>query len=188
MKDASIQEGRMRKIVKLIVVMFYLVCAKQMPVSSYPFGKLGRYLRFVCARYLFKSCGKNVNIEGGADFGYGNLISIGDNSGIGVNAWIRAEIEIGKNVMMGPYVIIYGRDHNFQDINKPMNSQGMSSYSKIVIEDDVWIGSRATILKGVTVAQGSIIAAGSVVVKNVEAYTVVGGNPAKVIGRRIAGE
>jgi maltose O-acetyltransferase len=65
-----------------------------------------------------------------------------------------------------------------------MRQQGRADLKSVVIEDDVWIGTRAIILPGVTVHHGSIIAAGAVVTKDVPEYAIVGGNPAKVIKYR----
>ena len=65
-----------------------------------------------------------------------------------------------------------------------MWQQGFTEVDPIVIEDDVWIGARVIILKGVTIGKGSIIGAGSVVTKDVEPYSIVGGNPAKLIRKR----
>jgi len=92
-------------------------------------------------------------------------------------------IKIGSNVMIADAVCIRDSDHVHSDLSRPMNSQGIVS-SPVVIEDDVWIGRAAVILKGVRVGRGSIIAAGAVVTKDVEAYSIVGGVPARVIGRR----
>ncbi len=133
---------------------------------------------------MFKSCGDHVNLEAGADFGVGSNISIGDYSGIGINAWIRGDVEIGKYVMMGPQCIIYAVDHITSDLETPMCFQGMAPTKPVVIEDDVWIGSRVTILKNVRIGSGAIIGAGSVVTKDVPQLAIVGGNPAKVIRYR----
>ncbi len=175
----------MKKALKWFFFILYHYVAKKMPISCYPGGKLGTVLRRYCCKRLFKNCGKNVNIEKGADFLFGDTVEIGDNSGIGIDAWIRAELVIGSNVMMGPQVIIYGRYHNHDSTSLPMMMQGMGKYEAVRIEDDVWIGARAILLKGITIGKGSIIAAGSVVTKDVPPYTIVGGNPAKVIKRRI---
>jgi len=135
-------------------------------------------------RHLFRLCGTEVNIEHGADFGSGRLISIGNRSGIGVDAWIRADIIIGNDVMMGPRCTIYGRYHRFDRTDIPMNRQGMGAYDPIYIEDDVWIGACVIILKGVSIGKGAIIAAGSVVTKDVKPYSIVAGNPARLIRHR----
>jgi maltose O-acetyltransferase len=175
----------LKKIRKWLFFLLYYFVAKQLPVSCYPGGRLSKRLRYICSRILFKKCGADVNVERGADFLFGDTIEIGNRSGIGVDAWIRAELVVGNDVMMGPGVVIYGRYHNYERIDIPMNKQGMGDYSPINIEDDVWIGARAIVLKGVTIGKGSIIGAGSVVTKNVEPYSVVAGNPARVIGMRL---
>jgi len=124
-------------------------------------------------------------VEKGADFKYGNTISIGNRSGLGVDAWIRADLTIGDDVMMGPRCMIYGKYHNVARTDIPMMDQGMGDYDPIVIEDDVWIGANVTILKGVRIGKGSIIGAAAVVTKSVDPYSIVGGNPARLIRSRL---
>lgn len=131
---------------------------------------------------MLKKCGVNVNIERKSVFD--ENVSIGNNSGIGVNCQLLGPINIGNNVMMGPEVIIYTRNHRFDQIDIPMNLQGFQDYKPVSIGNDVWIGARVIILPGVNVGDGAILAAGAIVTKNVEPYTIVGGNPAKIIGHR----
>ena len=71
----------------------------------------------------------------------------------------------------------------FKDVEKPMREQGFK-FGVIHIEDDVWIAAQCTILAGVTIGRGSVIAAGSVITKDVPPYSIVGGVPGKVIGTR----
>jgi len=132
---------------------------------------------------MFRKCGKNVNVERGAWFGYN--LEIGDNSGIGVNAqlYTAGGIVIGDNVMMGPDVVILTQNHRYDDITRPMREQGYER-APVIIEDDVWIGTRVIVLPGVRIGQGSIIAAGAVVTRDIPPFSVVGGNPAKVIKKR----
>lgn len=156
-----------------------------MPISNYLGGRVAQQLRYAACKRLFRSCGQNVNIEHGADFLFGDTISIGDRSGIGVDAWIRADIDIGCNVMMGPQALIYDRYHVYDRIDIPMIDQGMGPFQKIVIEDDVWIGARVTILQGVRIGKGSIVAAGSVVTRDVPPFSVTAVNPARVVRVRI---
>ena len=85
--------------------------------------------------------------------------------------------------MMSPRVSMYAENHNFADRATPMKDQGVTRES-IIIEDDCWIASNSIILAGVRIGQGSIIAAGSVVTKDVEPMSVMGGNPAKLIKYR----
>jgi len=108
----------------------------------------------------------------------GKLI-VGRNSRLnGVHIDARERIEIGANVRIAPYSIIL--DSDFHDI-KDHFSDGPSK--PVIIEDDVWIATRATILKGVTIGRGAVVAAGAVVTKDVPPYTIVAGVPAKVIKR-----
>lgn len=112
----------------------------------------------------------------------GEGIEIGNNVGIAQNCFIqvRGKVEIGNNVIFGPGVSIFSENHNFADISKFINLQG-ETRKGVTIKDGVWIASRATILDGVTVGENSIVAAGSVVNKDVPPFAIVGGVPAKII-------
>lgn len=131
---------------------------------------------------MLASCGDHVNIEQGAIFS--SKVSLGDWSGIGINAKLYGEVHIGKYVMMGTDVTIITRNHRFDRTDIPMMEQGFEEERPVTIGDDVWIGDRVMILPGVTVGNGSIIAAGAVVTKDVVPYTIVGGVPAKLIAAR----
>ena len=89
-------------------------------------------------------------------------------------------ITIEDDVLIGSGVHIYTTNHNYSDRLKPISIQG-STVKDVVIGRESWIGANAVILPGVTIGQGSVIAAGSVVTKNVGAYTLVGGVPARII-------
>lgn len=166
--------------------MLYYFFARKLPVSSYPFGKFGKWLRYHLCRRLFRSCGKNVNVERGADFGNGRSIAIGDSSGLGVDCWIRGDVIIGRNVMMGPFVVMYARYHEHARTDIPIQAQGMGQSDPIEVEDGVWICARAIILKGVRIGAHSIVAAGAVVTRDVPPYAVVAGCPARVVRYRKA--
>jgi maltose O-acetyltransferase len=169
------------KIKTTFALVFYYSIARHLPVSK---NKFFKKVRASCCKRIFKKCGKNINVEKGAFFGYGNEIEIGDNSGLGMNCRIYGPVIIGNDVMMAPDVIILTANHNFSIIDIPMRLQGKSDTKPVIIQDDVWIGIRSIIMPGVIVSKGSIIAAGSVVTKNVPEYTIVGGNPAKVLRKR----
>ena len=171
------------KIRVIIGKMIYNTLGKHMPLSDGHFNFGSKKIRAFCGHLMLNHCGTNVNIEKGAQFS--SDISLGDNSGIGVNAYIASKVSIGNDVMMGPYCFIYTSNHKIDDITIPMWKQGFTEPKPVVIEDDVWIGARVTILPGVTVGKGSVIGAGSVVTHNVEPYSIVGGNPAKLIRKRI---
>lgn len=166
----------------LIGKIIYNSLGIRMPNSYSKFNFGSRYIRAFCGKLILDYCGENVNIEKGALFS--KHIILGNNSGIGIRAQIENNVTIGNNVMMGPDCMIFTRNHKFSDINKTMCSQGFSQIKKVVIEDDVWIGARVIILPGIKIGKGSILGAGSVITKDVEPYTIVGGNPAKLIKRR----
>lgn len=135
-----------------------------------------------------KYCGENVHIHPSTSvyFGLENL-SLGNNVSIPRFSHIfctDAPLTIGNNVIFGPAPTIVTGDHRINVIGTPI----FSSHEKlpendapVTIEDDVWVGAHATILKGVTIGRGSVIAAGSVVHKSTPPYSISGGVPAKKI-------
>jgi len=163
---------------------FYYLFARHLPHSTmfYSFGT-HNIRNYVCSK-MFKKCGKRVKVEQGALIGSGLNIEIGDDSGIGKNCRVNNVI-IGNSVMMAEDVLTFANNHNFEDVSVPMIKQGFSNTRTLIIEDDVWIGARAIILASVSkIGKGAIIAAGSIVTKDVPNYAVVGGNPARVIKYR----
>lgn len=135
---------------------------------------------------LFESYGKNFKFDVNGYYSFAN-IQVGDDVNLGYRPILMAsnsKIRIGNKVMFGPEVTIIGGNHNTRIIGKFMFDIKLKTPSDdlgVVLEDDIWIGARAIILDGVNVGRGSIIAAGSVVTKNVPPYSVVAGAPAKVI-------
>jgi len=123
-----------------------------------------------------------TNIYGSA---IGEGLKIGNNSSIGPYSYIGCSgyIEIGDNVMMSPRVSIYAENHLFDRPDLTIKEQGVKR-EFVKIEDDCWIAANVVILAGVTIGRGSIIAAGSVVTKDIPPYSIVGGVPAKVIKSR----
>lgn len=112
-------------------------------------------------------------------------IVLGDDVGIGHGCLFQADTEIGSKVMIACNVAFLNRDdHRSDQVGKAMWDSGRGDRFKIIIEDDVWIGHGVIILSSVCIGRGSIVAAGSVVIKNVAPYSIVGGNPAKVIKMR----
>lgn len=138
----------------------------------------------------FKSFGHGADIRPFAFVSGCSNISIGDRTVIRPNSFIYAHssssetvggIIIEEDVLIGNGVHIYSSNHIFLDINKPINEQGHKNYQSIKIERGCWIGSNSIILPGVQIGKNSVVGAGSVVTKNVEPFTLVAGNPAKVI-------
>lgn len=137
----------------------------------------------VC-RNIFEHCGKNVNVERLAFFGKGDKIRIGDNSGLGCNCVVPNGSIIGDNVMMGPNCYIISQNHNFDRTDVPMIQQGTSESLPIVIEDDVWLGRDVLITRGRKISKGTIIAAKCVLTKDFPPYSIVGGNPSRLLRSR----
>ena len=170
---------------KIMCLALYYGFAQFLPSSSFAWGGgFSKKIRYLLCRRIFKECGKNVNIEKKAHFGNGRNIKIGNNSGIGINCHVPSDIEIGDNVMMGPYCYILDRNHKFDRTDIPMCQQGATPRMQTVIGNDVWIGRQVLIMPGRKIADGSIIAGGCVLTKDFPAYSIVGGNPSKLIKSR----
>lgn len=115
----------------------------------------------------------------------GEGLEIGDNSAVGAYSFIGAQggIKIGSNVIMGPRISIQSENHGYQELGIPIRLQPTTRQG-IVIEDDCWIGTNSIILDGVHIHSGCVIAAGSVVTKDIPPNSVVAGVPAHVIKGR----
>ena len=142
-----------------------------------------------------KHCGKNVffNPSSSDIKGLWNL-SVGDGSSIPKGSTFyctRAQLTIGERVIFGPRPTIITGDHRTDVIGKFMidvREKLLENDVAVTIEDDVWTGANITILKGVTIGRGSVIAAGAVVTKSCPPYSVIGGVPAKVLKYRFSVE
>ncbi len=119
----------------------------------------------------------------GREIGIG--LRVGNHSNIGAYCYIGCSggIEIGENVLMSPNVNLYAENHNFARPDIPMKEQGVT-WEPIMVEDDCWLASGSTVLAGVRIGRGAIVAAGAVVTKDVPPYAIVGGVPASVRGWR----
>lgn len=120
-----------------------------------------------------------------------DLIKIGKDVFLGESLFISAEVEIGDRVMFGPECMIIGGDHIFEQIGQyprfiiPKNRENCK---KIIIEEDVWFGSRVIILKNAYVKKGAVIGAGSVITKKLPPYCVSAGNPCKPLRKIFSDE
>lgn len=110
-------------------------------------------------------------------------IKIGNNVDIGNNSFISANnnIEIGSHVIMSSYVFITDHDHGFSDFEKNIHEQPLSEGGHVKIGDNVFLGVKCSVLKNVTIGDRAVVAANAVVTKDVAAYSIVAGNPAKVV-------
>lgn len=176
-------KNRKINVLQIICLVLYYGVARWLPKSGCCFNIGGICRRIVC-KGIFKKCGEKINVERGAFFGKGLDIEIGDFSGIGINARIPSDTIIGNYVMMGPYCEIFMSNHETKDITTPMMFQGMTPRKKTIIEDDVWIGQNVMMTPGRHIAKGSIIAAGCILTKDFPEYSVIGGNPSRILKTR----
>jgi acetyltransferase-like isoleucine patch superfamily enzyme len=155
--------------------LFYYLC-------NYIFNRIPSYIfrNWVYKNLLQYELGKDVTIQMGCYIYTRGNLSIGDYSMINRDCVLdsRGGLQIGSRVNISPYVQIYTAEH---DAN---SCDFAESRAPVTIGDYAWISTRSTILPGVTLGEGAIVAAGAVVTKDVPAYAIVGGVPAKVIGER----
>jgi acetyltransferase-like isoleucine patch superfamily enzyme len=165
-------------------------------VLYYPNTRLGLKLRAWYWKKVLVTIGKNPKIEKLALLGAKTFVEIGDDFHFGESATIAAgdslPIYIGDQVAIARNTFIRTANHRFDDLNTPIMFQGHDfkiiefknkKYS-IVIEDDVWVGANSVVLSGAHISQGSIIAAGTVVSGFIPPYSIVMGNPGRVIKNR----
>ncbi len=111
--------------------------------------------------------------------GVGDVI-IGDRTIIGIGNVIIGPVQIGNGVMFAQNIVVSGLNHGYQDVHISPSIQPVET-KQITIRDDVWIGANCVITAGVTIGKHAVIGAGSVVTKDIPAYCVAVGNPARVV-------
>lgn len=166
---------------KALALIAYYGLAQFFPTQPVPGWRTGYMIRRFLVREIFDHCGSDVLVKTGAYFGDGSGIRIGDRSQVGQRSRIDHDVTIGSDVLMGPDVVIYSGGHAYEDPKTPINLQGSIPSRPVRIGDDVWIGTRVVILPGVTIGNGAVVGANSVVTKSVPEYAVVAGNPARFI-------
>ena len=125
--------------------------------------------------------GKDSTIEDFATVNNGvGDVTIGERTRIGLGNTIIGPVKIGNDIMFAQNIVVSGLNHGYEDIHTPISVQPTKT-KLITIEDECWIAANSVIAAGVTIGKHSVVAAGSVVVKNVEPFTIVAGNPAKVV-------
>lgn len=149
-------------------------------------GYSGLVVRFILVKSIAKYCGDNVSIHPGVYLFSIDKLSIGNNVSIHPMCYIDAggEIEIGNDVSIAHSTTILSTTHNYNSLAIPIKDQGLTS-KKTIIENNSWIGAKATVISGVRIHEGSIVGAAAVVTKNVASNTIVAGIPAKKIKDRI---
>ena len=157
-------------------------------------------LRVVCILFRKKGflvVGKGLHIGKNVRLWAPDFINIGNNVYLGKDTHIECNAHIGNNCLFANQVALIGKhDHDYKTIGVPIRFSMWSGSAQspeqqrmaAVIEDDVWLGFRCIVMSGVTIGKGAIVAAGSVVTRDVPSYVIVGGNPAKKIGQRFSQE
>ncbi len=154
-------------------------------------------LMFFFYRKAMKECGKGVYMRpSSCDIKGLENLSIGDGTSIpkgSIFFCTEAELKIGRKVVFGPRPTIITGDHRTDILGKhiidvTVEEKLPNNDLPVTIEDGVWIGANVTILKGVTIGRGSIVAAGAVVTKSCPPYSIIGGVPAKIIKPRFTPE
>ena len=107
-------------------------------------------------------------------------VIIGDHTRIGLHCTVIGPVTIGSHVNLAQGITITALNHSFEDTAKRIDEQGITT-KQVIIGDDVWIGTNAVILPGVTIGRHSVVAAGAVVTKDVPEHSLVAGVPAKII-------
>ena len=123
-----------RKICRVL----YELIGKHLPRQCYIGGRISRKIRYVLVKGYIENCGESVNFEHGATIS--SKVSIGNYSGIGVNADIAEGVTIGDYVMMGPNCKIYTQNHKHEFTETPFLKQGYEAVKPVVIGNNVWIG------------------------------------------------
>ena len=136
----------------------------------------------------FKRCGSNVRLSRGGILIRPKEVELGSNIYIGPRFYISAwELTVGNNVMIGPNLILESDNHIYDKVGQTMfDNRSSRNIKKITIKDDVWIGANVVILPGVTIGEGTVIGAGSVVTKDMPDYSICVGNPCRKIKSRFS--
>lgn len=171
-------------IIRLPYLVIYYGLAQYLPRTFWPGGIIFSWIRTSLLRGMGCVIGKQCEIEPLIDVGLRPNIQIGSYCQINKGAILR-NVKMGNHVMVAPEVVFLDRFHSYDKIDVPMVFQNVERFEQTVIEDDVWVGQRVIIMPGIHIGEGAIVGAGAVVTKDVPAYAVVGGVPAKIIKSRL---
>ncbi|MCF8222339.1 MAG: acyltransferase [Bacteroidales bacterium] len=135
---------------------------------------------------LAKRTGRENRLGPGGRFYHHRHVHLGDSIYIAPGFHISAyKLRIGNGVQIGPGLLIECHDHSFSQVGKTLwEIRKIKNYAPVTIEDDVWIGGKVSILKGVTIGEGTVVGASSVVTKTLPPYTICVGTPCKPIKKR----
>jgi acetyltransferase-like isoleucine patch superfamily enzyme len=151
-------------------------------------GEYGKIIRGKLLGRQLGAVGENLQVLEGVFVRNPQNIRCGDNVGIGDFVFLQAGggLDIGHNVMFGPGAKVWTQNHRFDDPASPVAAQGYD-YQKVTIGDDAWIGANAFIMPGAHLPRGCVVSAGAVVAgRTYKEFSILAGNPARVIGFRNA--
>lgn len=149
-------------------------------------GIWGQIWRRKLYAHYFERCGRNLTVFAGVRIYNGHLMSIGDDVFLGLDNTFQAGggLIIKDRTAFGPGCKVWTVNHKFDDLDTPIMEQGYE-FKPVVIGPDVWLAANVFVMPGVELPEGCVVAAGSVVgVKKYPPYSIIAGNPARVIGSR----
>ncbi|MEG0075825.1 MAG: acyltransferase [Eubacterium sp.] len=175
-------------------MLFLSKCCEKLPESirirmflllKYKNGKMGIACRYILLKSIAKKCGDNVSIHQGVYLLNPQKLVIGNNVSIHPMCYIDASgiINIGNDVSIAHGTTIMSTNHTYSNVSINIKEQSLQ-YKKTIIENNVWIGAKCTILSGVTIRDGNVIGAGTIVTKCTDSNGVYVGIPAKKIKNR----
>ena len=156
------------------------------PTNKNIIGRWGGVIRSICVKHIIKKCGWPINIEHMAYFGNGSNIELGNNSCLGIHCHYPNNVIIGDHVMFGPHCYIMdSMTHKHDRTDIPIGKQGMDIVGRrTIIGNDCWFGRQVLMMAGKHVGDHVIIAAGSVLCRDIPDYALAGGNPIDIIKDR----
>lgn len=167
--------------IKKLCYLFYLVFLKNTPEDYRPYAMFFPWLRSKFVSMYIQKSGIKPRVKKGAEISPN--ATIGNRSELGTRCLIQANVHLGDDVIMGPDVKIYSRNHKFDRLDIPIGQQG-KNYYQTFIGNDVWLGANVIVTAGCKVGNHAIIAAGAVVTQDIPDYAIAGGVPAKIIKYR----
>ncbi len=174
----------MKKRTKILIFSYYSYFANMLLLVG---DLMPPFVRVLINKIVFIKFGHGSFIDYGTYVRYPSKIIIGNNVSINRGCKIIAsriansncKIIFHNNIAVGPGVYFLGAGHNYHELSIP------EICKDIIVHDNVWIGARSTIMHGVVIGEGAVVAAGSLVVKDVPSWSVVAGTPARKVKERI---
>jgi acetyltransferase-like isoleucine patch superfamily enzyme len=167
-------KGKFRSFGKKSIAMLVLNSANEKYISIGDNVDIGAFCRITVSKEFG---GHQVKSENKVRLKIGDNVSVGNNSFLSANN----SLEIGNNCIISAYVFITDHDHGFADMEKNLSQQPLSEGGSVKIGDNVFLGVKSSVLKNVTIGERAVVAANAVVTKDVPAFSVVAGNPARII-------